>query len=223
MDTQDLKLDYFKIYDVKDYRLRYRVTLQGQFDKEAEEAELLFLSYFANPVSKNQEPIYNRNAHLTWYWLYQPIPEPTRKVAVENQFGRQRILIGKPSALLAPAQKRQRGSQFPMDLDHFKLYWVLEGEPVNQGVELQDQFGDEGAKVLYPILFGVPVNKRYKEKVSPIRNKKAHLVIYRITPRPLQQAGAVRDQFSGRRYRELSFLRSVLLAVPSVKLEWKEV
>lgn len=220
MNAQDLKLDYFKIYDVGDYKVDYRVRLQGQFDEEPEDAELMLLSYVANPVSKNGEPIYNRNAHLTWYWLYPRIPEPTRNVVVENQFGQQKIIIGKSPALLVPAQKRERGSQFPVDLDHFKLYWVLEGERVNQGVELKDQFVSEEAKVLYPLLFGVPVRKEYQGDVSPVHNAKAHLLIYRITPRSLQQARAVHDQF-GTRY--LFFLRSVLLAVPSIKPEWEEL
>lgn len=220
MNAQDLKLDYFKIYDVGDYKVDYQVRLQGQFDEEPQDAELTLLSYFANPVSKNGEPIYNRNAHLTWYRLYSQIPEPTRNVMVENQFGQQKIIIGKSPALLAPARKQERGSQFPVDLDHFKLYWVLEGEPVNQGVELKDQFSGEEAKVFYPLFFGVPVQKEYQGNVSPIHNKKAHLLIYKITPRSLQQARAVRDQF-GMRY--LFFLRSVLLAVPGIKPEWEEL
>jgi hypothetical protein len=220
MNAQDLKLDYFKLYDVMDYRVEYWVALQGQFDEEPEKAELLLLSYFANPVRKNREPMFNRHAHLAWYWLHQPMPEPLRTVVVENQFGQQKILIGKPRALLAPAQKKERGSQFPVELDHFKLYWVLEGEPVNKSVALQDQFGSEEARVMHPVAFAVPVKKEYQGEVSPLHNEKAHLVIYRITPRPWQQARAVRDQFD-RRY--LFFLRSVGLAVPGVKLEWEEM
>lgn len=220
MNAQELNLDYFKIYDVKDYRVEYWVALQGQFDEEPEKAELLVLSYFANPVSKNRESIYDRNAHLTWYWLYQPIPEPTRMVVVENQFGQQKIVIGKPAALLAPAQKRQKDSQFPMELDHFKLYWVLERESVDKSVALQDQFGSEEARVTYPVAFGVPVQKEYEGKVSHIHNDEAHLMIYSITPQSLRQTRVVRDQF-GRHY--LIFLRSVGLAAPSVKLEWQEL
>jgi hypothetical protein len=199
MNAQELRLDYFKIYDVTDYRVEYWVVLKGQFDEEPEKAELLSLEYFANPVSKGKEPIYNRNAHLTWYALYQPIPEP----------------------LLAPAQKRQEGSQFPVELDHFKLYWVLEleTEPVLKSLALQDQFGSEEVRVTYPVAFGVPVQKEYQGKVSPIHNEKAHLMIYSITPRLFKQTRVIRDQF-GRRY--LVFLGSVRLAVPSVKLEWEE-
>lgn len=220
MNAQDLKLDYFKFYDVYNYRVDYRVALHGQFDEEPEQAELLLLSYFGNPVSKNQEPIYNRNAHLTWYQLYQPIPEPTRTVVIKNQFGQQEIVIGRPFALLAPALKQERGSQFPVKLDHFKLYKVLEGQPVDQSVALQDQFSSDEVRIICPIAFGVPVKKQYQEHEAPLYNPDAHLLIYRITPRSVQQARPVRDQF-GKRF--LSFLRSVALAVPSVKLEWNEM
>lgn len=220
MNAQELKLDHFKIYDVMDNRVDYQVTLQGQFDEEPEEAELLVLSHFANPVSKNQEPLYNHNAHLTWYRLYQPMPEPTRTVVVENQFGQHTLLIGRPFALLAPAQKRERGSQFPVELDHFKLYRVLGGEPLDEQVTLQDQFGSQEARVIFPLAFGVPVRKAYLGHISPIHNEKVHLLIYRITSQPVREGRPVRDQF-GRRY--LCFFRSVGLAVPSLKQEWNEI
>jgi len=220
MNAQDLQLDYFKIYDVMDYRVEHRVALQGQFDEEPENAELLLMSYFANPVSKNQEPLYDPNAHLAWYWLHQPIPEPMRVVVVENQFGRTKFVIGRPAALLAPAQKRERGRHFPEKLDHFKLYWVLRGEPVEKEVTLQDQFGSEETRVLYPIAFGVPVQKEHEGRVYPIHNDRAHLLIHRIVPQSVRRGKVVRDQF-GLRY--LAFLQSVALAVPSIKLEWKEL
>ncbi len=219
MNAEELKLDYFKIYDVADQRVEYRVALRGQFDEEPVDAELLVLTGFANPVSKNREPIHNRNAHLTWYWFYQPKPEPTRTVVVENQFGGQKILVGQARALLAPAQKRQRDSQFPADLDHYRLYWVLEAERLDIEVPLEDQFGSEETIVIDPVAFGVPVEKEYRRSVSPVHNKEAHLVIYRTITRPQQQAKSVRDQF-GLRY--LTFRRSVGLAVPSVKLKWDE-
>jgi hypothetical protein len=231
MEAQELNLDYFKIYDVKDHRVRYQVALQGQFDEEPEKAELLALSYFANPARKNREEPHDRNAHLTWYWLYQPMPEPTRVVVFENQFGKQKLMIGAARALLAPAQKRERGSRFPKGLDHFKLYWVLKSRPLDQTVAITDQFGREETEVTYPVAFGVPVSKIHLEKdfpfhpdriekVPPIYNKRAHLVIYRIEPRKIQEGRVVRDQFA---VRHLYFFRSLGLAVPSLKLEWKQV
>jgi hypothetical protein len=221
MNAPEFKLDHFKLYDVVDQRVEYKITLQGQFDKEPRPALLRAVHLFANPVSKNKAPIHDRDAHLIWYQLYQPTPEPAREVFTENQFGRQRIRIGKPIALLVPAQKK--GHEWPKNLDHFKLYGVLEHQPVTAGVALEDEFGVGEAKVMELIAFGVPVQKVFQEKVSPIINKRDHLMIYRITPRQFAEKRAVRDQLTLTRARTLTFLQSVGLAVPSLKLEWKEL
>jgi hypothetical protein len=221
MNAHELGLDYYKIYDVVDHRVEHWVTLQGQFDEEPEKAELLLMSHFANPASKIPEEKVDSNAHLSWYWLYQPMPEPMRVVVVETSPGVvTKLVIGRPVALLAPAQKKERGSRFPKERDHFKVYRVLRGEPLQDVVELEDQFGSEPAEILYPVAFGVPVQKEYKGEVSPINNDRAHLLIQRIVPRPVQQRKIVRDQF-GRRY--VSFLRSVGLAVPCVKHKWQDL
>jgi hypothetical protein len=244
MNAQDLQLDYFKIYDVVDYEAEFQGGLQGQFDVEPTEARLLFLTGFANRASKNGEPLYDPNAHLTWYQLYQPGLRriPTWFVTVENQFGTQEISIGlnawrertrirelrpfvHPTAgqytLLAPAQKGEEG-EFPVDLNYFKLYWVVEGEPVDRRVRLQDQFGREEVEVADPIAFGVPVRVLYQQQVYPIHHSEAHLVIYQIEQRKLESplTRTVVDQFGT---RDLSFRGSIALAVPSVKVDWKEL
>ena len=222
MNAQELKLDYFQIYDIANQRVRYSVTLQGQFDQEPKKSELVILDWFANTVSKNGEPIFDRNAHLTCYYLYQPIPEPTRVVLLENQFGTQEIYIGHIRGLLTPAEKIERGSEFPDKLDHYKIYRVLDGKPVDRGVKLKDQFGTSEAKVTYPYAFAVPVKKEHVGKVFSVHNERAHLTIYNISHREIAKKSMVRDQFS-RRYRYVEIIRSILLAVPSVKVKWGEV
>ncbi len=222
MNAQELKLDYFQIYDITNQRVRYSVTLRGQFDKEPKKSELVILDWFANTTSKNGEPIFDRNAHLTCYYLYQPIPEPTRVVVLENQFGTQEIRIGHIRSLLTPAEKIEKGSEFPEKLDHYKVYRVLEGKSVERGVKLRDQFGTSEAEVTYPYAFAVPVKKEHAGKVFSIHNEKAHLAIYKISPREITRKSMVSDQFS-RRYRYVEVVRSILLAVPSIKVKWGEV
>ena len=217
MKSQELRLDHFKIYDVNDYEVREKVTLKGQFDREADSAKVCFLNYYCNPVSKNEEPLYDRDAHLAWYSIYQPVPEPMRIVVIQNQFGTSKLILGRPFALLVPSRKQ--GHQFPEKLDHYKLYEVLEGEPLNKEVSLKDQFESDRTRVTCPIAFGVPVTKRHDNQEFPINNEKAHLAIYRITPRPIQETRAARDQF-GSKY--LFFMRSIALAIPSVKERWEE-
>lgn len=60
-------------------------------------------------------------------------------VTLENQFGKQQFYTGRACALLVPTEKMEAGSQFPVNLDHYKVYQVLQGEPVNREVALEDQ------------------------------------------------------------------------------------
>ncbi len=220
MNAQKLNLDYFKLYDVANQNAGYVVGLQGQFDKYMEKAQLTYLNLFGNPASKNGEPMCDKNAHLNWYDIYDPTPDPTRVVVYENQFGQSKLYTGRAYSLLVPAQKYFKGSVFPEKLDHYKVYQVLQGEPANAKVTLEDQFGKSETKVYDPIFFAVPVKKYYEGQTYGIYNEKAHLVIYRIYPETSQQTIMVRDQFS-RRYEQT--FRSIVLAAPSVKLKWEEI
>ena len=245
----DFNLDHFKIYEVyPPERVQEKVLLQGQFDRKPIAAELMVLKYFANPVDKewenHQVQRHNPDAHLTWYQLYQSSLEPTRRVIIDNQFGRQEFVIGNPLALLVPAWKSRSGEPFedlqnvecPQELDHFKLYKVLEGKPLNIAVRLKDQFNDEfgddpeQVMVTCPMAFGVPVVKRRlnrEEEFCPIYNERAHLIIYSITPLSLPQYPQrfIRDQIitpnDYQRPHSITFVRSLKLAVPSEKVDVK--
>ena len=72
MTAKELRLDYFQIYDVANRPAEGSVLLQGQFDQTPLKMQLALLDFFANPVSKNGEPIYDKNAHLAWYRGAQP-------------------------------------------------------------------------------------------------------------------------------------------------------
>lgn len=221
MNAQDLRLDYFQIYDVANQWVREKVLLKDQFDEEPEKGQLVFLDWFANPVSKNDEELYDKGAHFTGYYLYQSIPDPTRLVYLENQFGEQKIVIGRPDHLLVPAAKRTReGTLYSRELSHYKVYQVLDGEPLKKEVRLRDQFGASEAVVISPYGFAAPAEKEHEGKKLPIYNEEAHLVLYRLSPKRASKGITVGDQF-GRYY--LRTYRPLLLAVPSIKLEWKEL
>ena len=97
------------------------------------------------------------------------------------------------------------GSQFPSGLDHFKCYKVLEGEAIDKGVSLKDQFdgdkndGDKNVPVLRPRWLAVPVQKTYKEETTKIQNKRDHLVVYEIPRKEVQKKIVMKDQFGDRR------------------------
>ncbi|MFC1861120.1 hypothetical protein ACFLYL_02415 [Chloroflexota bacterium] len=144
------------------------------------------------------------------------------KISLENQFGKQEIYIGHARGLLTPAEKLEQGSEFPRSLDHYKIYMVLNGKTVDKDVKLKDQFGTHKVIVTYPVAFAVPVKREHGGKVFSVHNEKAHLIIYKISPRDITKQLRVRDQFSPR-YRSVVILRSFLLAVPSIKVKWDEV
>jgi len=221
MTAKELRLDYFQIYDVANREATGKVLLQGQFDERPLKMELALLDFFANPVAKNAEPIYDNNAHLTWYRGVQP-PEPMRAVVLETQFGRFEIRTGRAYGLLVPTQKVESGSVFPKTLDHYKVYRLVDVEKIpDVTLKLRDQFGASEARVRLPLYFAVPVRKRHETKEYPIQNERAHLLIFGITARDLQKKVTLRNQFT--KGTSLAIVRSLMLAVPSIKREWKHV
>jgi hypothetical protein len=219
MEARELRLDYFKIYDVEDRPAQADILLQGQFDKRALKMRLALLDFFGNPVSKNGEPIFDKNAHLSWYRGAQAA-EPMRRVVVENQFGKFDIRTGTGYGLLVPSQKVEAGSEFPKALDHYKVYRLVDVEQVpDVKLKLRDQFGSDEVALRLPMYFAVPVVKTFGEKKYPIQNPRAHLLIFGITPRDSQRKIVVRNQFA--RGITVPVVRSVMLAAPSLKIEWK--
>ena len=66
----------------------------------------------------------------------------------------------------------------------------------------------------------MPVLKRHGERAS-IQNDRAHLLIFSITTRDLQKSIKLRNQFASS--IGVRVVRSLMLAAPSLKLEWKQV
>jgi hypothetical protein len=219
MTARDLRLDYFRIYDIENSAAKGVILTKGQFDRSAKKAQLQVLDFFAACTMKNKEPLFDRYAHLTWYRLLQGTAEPTRMVTVRNQFGDANLWIGRVEALLCPAQKIESGSEPPRQLDHFKVYRVVDyGKPPNVTVALRDQFGSEKTSVLIPDFFAVPVSKTADRQQFPVLNPETHLVIYRTSEKRLEKRTSARDQFGK---WPLQLIRGVALAVPSLKLRWK--
>ncbi len=216
------RLDHFRVYNVVDQAVDHTVGLRGQFDKGAfKKYRLTRIDHFANPVDKNDEGIFDKNAHLTWYVLEdQDPPAPPRKVEVSNQFGHQTLLIEEATLLLAPTHKIEKGLAFPRRLDHFICYRVTEGKAIGGVVTLRDQFILDGTtRLREPLLFCVPVDKRHKG-LTEIMHEKDHLTVYRITDREIGRDQRTRDQFD--KY-SLRMVATAMLAVPSRKLRWSLV
>jgi hypothetical protein len=215
---KQLKLDHFKFYKFKPIQTKFDVRVQGQFDKEMVPVHLPEIIGFANPVAKDRGMIIDKNAHLTLYKLLQRLAEPNRRLSIDNQFGKQELVIGKPMGLLVPTEKIEKGSGFPRNLDHYKVYSVLESKPVERSVMLKDQFDSGKVRIGKPSHFCVPVLKKHK-KESPIVNEKAHITIYEIEPtKNYDLVIRVRDQFGK---RKVPIDKSALLGVPTLKLSFE--
>jgi len=119
-------------------------------------------------------------------------------VIFKNQFGLQKLILGQPRYLLVPSQKIEKGLAFPRNLDHFKAYHVLYGEPIVRKYSLADQFDKQAAvAVERPEWFCVPVTKVDKNGTTKITNQKAHLTFYSITPKIYKIPKESKDQSLG--------------------------
>ena len=223
LDSKTLGVDHFRAYDLVAQAVDYEVGLRGQFDRELRKHRLVSLEHFSNPVDKNHEGRFEDFAHLNWYTLDPATTsEPARSVSLVNQFGKQELVLGDPEILLVPTEKFEKGSRLSETLDHFKCYRVTEGvTPSAASLHLEDQFlTSSRVRLEMPLFFCVPVAKRYVHGLEPIRNEKTHLTIYRISAREHSTRRKVRDQFDD---YGLTMLSTAMLAVPSLKLSWREL
>jgi hypothetical protein len=110
-------------------------------------------------------------------------------------------------------------------LDHFKCYSVVQAAPVNEFVELEDQFDKadgivEQALVRIAVFFCNPTEKLISPTAppTPIQNPDGHLKMYLITPPTTSQpvrTVQVSNQFG---QQTLTVFQPIILAVPTQKL-----
>jgi len=225
--AQSTVLDHFKCYPVYEGTAPYVgevVSLEDQFG--AVEAVVEEAKFFCNPVAKWAEEmpplpptILNSDNHLTLYSLYHEEEPQERILKVENQFGTQQLVVSDPVLLGVPTQKLYPVYHSPPEgLDHFLLYEVTEGTPVDVVVGLYDYNFDyyEDVLVLEPVYFANPVRKTHDGDVTLIENPEAYLVFYRIASYSVSGWVGVDNQFG---VQELGVYvdedNPALLAVPS--------
>lgn len=231
MNAKDLKLDYFQIYDLDNPVKAGHIPwfqLQSVFDEKPVEVKLNALIKFADRVSKNGEPLFNPDAHLTGYALREySAPFRRRTVVVANQFfpNAEELVIYQMVGVFVPAQKRtEKQAVFtkPPELSHYVVYRVISGPQFkSQTIELKDQFISRKVSVFEPRFFAIPAIKWYKDKKYVGGNPDIPLVIYQMTPsKNLPDVISARDQFLARRGLKLGI--SYRLAVPSKMHKWHE-
>jgi len=209
--------EHFKCYRLEkaDFKAR-SVTLADQFGSRS--AKVTARNELCNPVQKNDEPFLNTQAHLVCYATTGP--DEGTLVAVRNQFGSQRLLVGEPRQLCVPSQKRAGKTPFDVidvPIDHVQCYAVKAETPLRRfgalgEVELRDQFGRERVAVRSPVQLCAPVQKN-DELI--IQHPLHHLVCYAIRDERVEKQVVVRNQFEKKKVRTV---RPVRLCVPSDKL-----
>jgi len=221
------QLDHFLSYPVTEEPeyVGQNVTLDDQLLVESILAEVWHSYDFINPAAKtlteSWPPIVHPDYHLTWYDIHYD-NGGSWFVTVENQFGKQELVVSGPIGLLVPTWKKSPGvHEPPVGLDHFLVYGVVPGDPVEPiPVWVRDQFSPPSGGlvgVADPIYFAVPAEKTVGFDVTYITNPLTHLVFYDILgaewPCP---SVLVEDQFH--EHTPILGASAYMLGVPSLKL-----
>ena len=201
------------------------VYLEDRFG--AVDATVCYTLGFANPVEKVHDgvvtPILHPDNHATGYNITYEGGPGEWLVVVENQFGVQELTVSGPTLLATPAQKLAPFYHDPpVRADHGMSYDVIGGEPVNQVVDLYDEFGDyTEVLVTEPVAFGNPVQKTHDGDVTEILHPNVCWVSYwlYLEYSPMGQVEAV-DQFGEQTF---DVFGPFMVSVPSQLLYYEQI
>lgn len=217
-----LCLDHYLLYEViEGTSVDVTISLDDQFGEEPEVGVYEPL-IFANPVQKTivdtgeVTEIMNPEVHGVGYYIEGEYF--AREVEVVNQFGEQSLDVSGPYFLVVPSEKIS-WEQLP---DHYKFYEV-DGKtalPVEEVVQLVDQFGTFNATVGKAEVFGNPVEKEHDGvTLTPISDPNRHYTLYELVydweVDSVTRSVEVSNQFQDK--VELTVWGPVMLAVPTQK------
>jgi hypothetical protein len=211
-----VETDHYKTYETFGPTRGGLVIMRDQFGEE--QTTFMQMRKFATPVSKNNEPIYDPLAHLSW-WEFDPAqPHPIRIVNVENQFGLFDWTVKDPKYLLLPAVKNSSPDDQIPDKNHYLCY-EAQGDSIDINVTLTDQFDSSFVLVLRPAYFCNPCEKEIDGVTYPIVDSLAHFTVYRIlNPNVYQIPVTVLDQFGF--WTDIFLEENFYLCVPADKKQW---
>jgi len=224
-------LDHFKFYEIINgpYVGEVMQQVEDQFYTGIDEVQVQYARYFGNPIAKTNDgtvtPIGDSDHHLMLYDITTPTTQ-TWSVVVDNQFGRDTLTVTGPVMLAVPTLKEEHDP--PWWLDHYLLYKVIEGEDVQEVVDLEDQWHKESdVEVHHPVYFANPAGKVPPNiDWSPgmpltLHNSDDHLVLYEIVGETFQKDVNIQNQFH--QSETISVEVATLMAVPSEKVSFEEV
>ncbi|UCD22172.1 MAG: hypothetical protein JSW22_00590 [Chloroflexota bacterium] len=176
-------LNHFLIYEVTETEFpEFSVHLKDQFTEE--DVVVYGPTGFANPVQKTVDGMVTEIEYPDEHWVFYYIEgEPFEKsgLQIENQFGEQTLDLSSPHLLTLPSQK----ISWEQPLNHFWVRWVndLLLSPIDEVVQLEDQFVTITANVTRPRLFANPTKKWHGvdgSELTPIWDPRDHLMLYEI-------------------------------------------
>jgi len=186
--------------------------------------QLMILEKFANPLFRKNDEInilFDDRVHHTWWRLLDPIPNPVRRVLVEHQFGLHEIHTREAIFLLNPADKNDQippPEDWPRWANHYLCYQIVDGEPLNVPLAMEDQWGSHQNQALDPFCFCNPVEKTTLDdgRTYQIQDGNMHLTCYWLEPVPAGDPFVYDDQFvrNGNQARE-----ECLICFPTLKHE----
>lgn len=224
--AQYLKLDYFRFYNLTPVETTADVGVRGMFDREMTSVSINVtrpaMEYFAAPVSIGGSRLLNPTVSLVWYKSEQRQKEPMRDVELKNRFGRHAIRIGSPVALLFPTADTERSGRMTDRIEHYKVYPVLDGSPIQRKVSLEDRFTSQGNVIVGRMAFlAVPVEAMYANSVRKVRNQLANITIYATdSPENAGMQHSTTDQF-GRHTMEL--VKPTMLGLPTTMIDFRNI
>jgi len=181
-------LDHLLVYDViEGPYMEVVVNLDDQFIKE--DVMVWEPIYFANPVQKTHDGVVTEiekdDEHYVFYAIEDMWYESIEKtIQIDNQFGEETLDLTYRDTLAVPSQK----ISWEQPLDHFHCYWAedVEGLPIEEVVELEDQFITDWlgepliAMVGESVHFANPTNKWHGEELAPISSWNDHYTFYKL-------------------------------------------
>jgi len=213
-DACDPGINHFQCYDVARTKFdRFPVALTDDFGPSVTEVRRPRM--LCAPVNKNDEDptAPDDPDHLVGYQTRRTSVRFERVVeeVVTDQFGTLVLDLQRPERLLVPTAKDVSGPASPLDppvVDHYQCYRVRGDRRRVPGVEVEDQFTENGpdiTDVKKPIRLCLPVDKNGEG----ILDNAARLMCYKTKPGPRVNKEVWFDnQFGGgilevRRAREL--------------------
>jgi len=199
------------------------LTLRDQWGSIDFDGDLM--NYFwSNPLTiKNGEDVtYDPRVHQTWWSLgFGPIPTQRHEIVVGHQFGTFNFVVQDAVWLANPADKNDQippPIEWPIWANHYLCYMIVEGEPLNRTLVMDDQWGPHSNVALDPYCFCNPVEKVLPDGDTwPIVDAEAHLTCYWVNMIPASQQFYFDDQFVRNGYRVAGWER--LICFPSTKDE----